>query len=384
MLVGHVAPAYLTTTALLLQVYKVSAHPLLARTPVPIAQSSDSWAQVVANVSPLMTLLGERNAKEYMRTASSWHQLFVLAAAPLGILSITVSAIRLSGPGFLRRLVGRDSERRSEALVELTPLSVSPATSVFTPRAVEISPTYERDRVAFVCAHVSQITDVSDAIAGYQDLLRLAAGPKVEDGDKEVVLAIWGSSLGLEEVYQICIHVSKAGDLGLPGITSRTGTASLSYRTTGVSPTQTSSLRRRNVGNVGHWRDLIAACLFVIFMVGIQVLSLEVGTNNRQIFLMGCVGYIGIVLFTFGLLLMIQHEVEIEEERLPALFHDATWTFSDSRHADHRPMESPKSNSLVIARTSTLGANHGQGDIARSFNGVEEQQSQRKHLKIHP
>jgi len=37
----------------------------------PFGQSSDTWAQVVANVAPLMALVGERNAKEYMRNASS-------------------------------------------------------------------------------------------------------------------------------------------------------------------------------------------------------------------------------------------------------------------------------------------------------------------------
>jgi hypothetical protein len=98
----------------------------------PAQQSTDVWASVIANVAPLVALLGEKNAKEYMRTIYVWHQLLLLSCAPLGILAITVSSIRLSGPPFLKRLVGQDSERRSEALIEVTPLSVRPATSVHT------------------------------------------------------------------------------------------------------------------------------------------------------------------------------------------------------------------------------------------------------------
>jgi hypothetical protein len=119
-----------------------------------------------------MTLVDEGNAKKYMRNASSWHQFLLLATTPLGILSILVGSIRLSGPVFLRRLVGRDSEGRSEALVELTPLSVFPATSVYTPRGVEIVPFYSKDKVAFVCGHVRRVNDIAPAVVAFRDLLR--------------------------------------------------------------------------------------------------------------------------------------------------------------------------------------------------------------------
>ena len=88
----------------------VLCSPISRQDIVPLQQSNDVWASVVANVAPLMALVGDKNAKEYMRNASSWHRFVPLAAAPLGILSIVVSAIRLSGSGVLRRLVGRDSE----------------------------------------------------------------------------------------------------------------------------------------------------------------------------------------------------------------------------------------------------------------------------------
>ncbi|MCJ1348474.1 hypothetical protein MMC31_006706, partial [Peltigera leucophlebia] len=115
----------------------VLGHPIHPRDTSAVGQSGDVWASVVANVSPLMVLVGERNSKEHVRTASSWHQFMPLATAPLVILSILVGTIRLSGSGFLRRLFGRDAERRSATIVELTPLSVAPVTSAYTSRAVE-------------------------------------------------------------------------------------------------------------------------------------------------------------------------------------------------------------------------------------------------------
>jgi hypothetical protein len=165
--------------------------------PAPIPESSDVWATIIANVAPIMALVGERNAKEYMRSAASRHQFLPLATAPLGILSIMIGAIRLSGSGFLRRLIGRESERRSEALVELTPLSVEPATSVWTPRAVEILPHYDRDGVAFVCGHVRKIAGI-EAVRGFGELTSLLNGRAADDRDRELVLAIWRTGLTLD------------------------------------------------------------------------------------------------------------------------------------------------------------------------------------------
>ncbi|KAJ5885117.1 hypothetical protein N7495_009627 [Penicillium taxi] len=73
--------------------------------PDRLAQSSDTWATIAANVSPFMALIGKRNSKESMRNTALWYQFLPLAAAALGILSILVSAIRLSGSGFFSWLV---------------------------------------------------------------------------------------------------------------------------------------------------------------------------------------------------------------------------------------------------------------------------------------
>ena len=96
-------------------------------------------------VAPLMTLVGERNAREFLRVSSSNVQLFLMATAPLGIVSLMISMIRLSRPPILWRLTGRQADPKSEALVELAPLSVAPATNVHTRHALVIKPNEQRD-----------------------------------------------------------------------------------------------------------------------------------------------------------------------------------------------------------------------------------------------
>lgn len=233
---------------------KALSAPIEGQFQNPSHQSTDVWATVIANAAPLMALVGERNAKEFMRTVSNWHQLLLLSCAPLGILAISVSSIRLSGPGFLKRLVGRDSERRSEALVEVTPLSVRPATSVYTPRAVEIEDSFSKDNFAFICAHVRD-ADANEAVESFKDVFERHVGSIDDDKDAEGVLAIWFRKPKLEEVAGLLDYLegnNTSSPLRFPSDVR----AAICYRTTGISPTQ-------RVTQFGHsWmgvRNLLAS-----------------------------------------------------------------------------------------------------------------------------
>jgi hypothetical protein len=295
-----------------------------------------------------MALVGERNAKEHMRTVSNWQQLMPMAAAPLGILSILVSAIRLSGPGFLTRLVGRDSERRGDALVEVTSLSVNPATSVYTPRAVEVEPYYAKDRVAFACAHVRDIKDCNQAVEAFREMLLRRATTTSDDRDREIVLALWKSSAKVEETAKLVQYVERE-NLECPALSfTSSSSAALSFRTSGVSPTLTGS----PPGGVLllHLRDVLVSIAFMVIIEGIQVLAWRLGETTTATFAMGTAGYAGVVLSTLSLLLLVKSETIAKAERLPALFSNAYWTFSDSRHAEHKPMRRPSHNTLYSAR----------------------------------
>lgn len=56
---------------------------------------------------------------QYMSQATGWADSFTLAMAPLGILTIVVSAIRVVGPSWLKAIIGRARENLAAAEVEL-------------------------------------------------------------------------------------------------------------------------------------------------------------------------------------------------------------------------------------------------------------------------
>jgi hypothetical protein len=354
---------------LLLLCVHTSAFPMASNLDTLVARankvndaSGELWAAVIANVAPLMALVGERNAKDYMRVASSRTQLAIMASAPLGVLSILVSAVRLSGPRFLRRLLGRESDRKSEALVELTPLSVEPATSSYTAEGVEIEPTFNRDRVAFVCGHIKHTNNVDEAVRAFKQLMLARNGKVDASRDFEAVLALYGLDLSLEETAQfvtsiVTEHSTKDIDRGL---VTHGSSASLSFRTTGISPSQTtlsSSTWYRSFQRVTN--VLVASC-FCCFMICIQILPFYIkrqsNTSTLQTLLMGVVGYMGVATCSFMLLVLLKGEVHVEPQEISDLFSQAIWTISDARHAEHRLITMPAKASLAIARPARFTA----------------------------
>ena len=320
--------------------------------------SSDVWAAVIANVAPWMALVGDRNAKEFLRISSSQGHLLLMATAPLGIFSILTSAIRLSGHPLLRRIVGRESERRSEALTELTPLSVSPATSAYNFHGVEIEPNVHKDRVAYICAHTRQNPDSHQVLSSFRELLS-EHGVQTDDKDFEIVLALKGNTMSLEctasQIEHIVESPPSVSEESMGDITS----ASLSFRINGISPNQTAPDGAANL-SISPILDAIASVILFTLTCGLHILayfssgSSAISNVRLQTFTMGLVGYIGITIFTYSLLNLIKSETEIKSLRLPEIFKSATWTFSDSRHSGHRAFDLPPGRSLVHAIPRTF------------------------------
>ncbi|KAL2683325.1 hypothetical protein Neosp_007795 [[Neocosmospora] mangrovei] len=84
---------------------------------------ADSWDDFANNLftdlAPLLALFGERATMQFMSQALGWEDCVILAMAPLGIITILVSAIRVGGPAWLKAVVGRARENMSAAEMEL-------------------------------------------------------------------------------------------------------------------------------------------------------------------------------------------------------------------------------------------------------------------------
>lgn len=328
---------------------------------ISIEQSAQVWASVISNVAPWVRLVDERNAKEFMRISSAHDQLLLMAAASLGIFSILTSAIRLSGFRILRRMVERESKRTCEALVELTSLSVSPAFSVYTPHAVKIEPSEQKDQVAYVCAHTRQTTRrVLSVLQGFGQLSS-SWRVKKEDQDSEIVLAIKGNTLSAEATADLVMYLADE-QFELPdSLTSDVTSTSLSFRTTDISPNQTVA-NDKKLTMPSQCRNVFIASFFLILMCDLQLLeylrdeSSIYLNSNLQTYFMTLAGYIGTIVFTIALLISIKQEVTIERLQLSAIFSTAVWTFSDYRHTGHRSFDISQGQSLVQASSTIFSS----------------------------
>ena len=85
-----------------------------------VDSSYDAWATALSDVGPLILLIGERSTKQLLRDVRGVSEAFSLAAAPLGLVSIVTSLLRVSGSHRLRSFLGFEQESRSVAALEMS------------------------------------------------------------------------------------------------------------------------------------------------------------------------------------------------------------------------------------------------------------------------
>ncbi|KAI9873933.1 MAG: hypothetical protein M1830_010380 [Pleopsidium flavum] len=90
---------------------------------VAITGSSDAWASLVANVVPLLILVGEKHVKAYFKCLSQRSQLALYAVSPIGLVTAMVTMVRLGNSPLMKRLIGRQFESRAEVLADVTSVS---------------------------------------------------------------------------------------------------------------------------------------------------------------------------------------------------------------------------------------------------------------------
>lgn len=63
-----------------------------------------------SDLAPLLTLFGEQVTKQFLSLSMGWADNFLLAMAPLGIITIVVSSVRVTKNRLLKAIVGRCAE----------------------------------------------------------------------------------------------------------------------------------------------------------------------------------------------------------------------------------------------------------------------------------
>ncbi|KAH8680168.1 hypothetical protein BGZ61DRAFT_550873 [Ilyonectria robusta] len=84
------------------------------------ADTGDDFSNnLFSDLAPLLALFGERVTMQFMSQSMGWADNFILAMAPLGIITAIVSAIRVGGPSWLKALIGRSRENLAVAEADL-------------------------------------------------------------------------------------------------------------------------------------------------------------------------------------------------------------------------------------------------------------------------
>jgi len=69
--------------------------------------ANDFAANFVSDLAPLLALFGDEATKQFLSLSLGWADNIMVAMGPLGILTIVVSAIRVSSLKWLKALIGR-------------------------------------------------------------------------------------------------------------------------------------------------------------------------------------------------------------------------------------------------------------------------------------
>ncbi|KAM0425512.1 hypothetical protein ACHAPT_009301 [Fusarium lateritium] len=79
----------------------------------------DFTNSIFSDFAPFLALFGEKVTMQLLSQALDWGDCVTLAMAPLGVLTIIVSAIRVAGPTSFKAYVGRAKENKAVAELEL-------------------------------------------------------------------------------------------------------------------------------------------------------------------------------------------------------------------------------------------------------------------------
>ena len=90
------------------------ASTALNATGVPIPGSNagtedatDFFTSIATAVAPLLLLFGELATKQFLSLSLGWMDDVLLAMGPIGIVTIAVCTIRISGYRWLKAIIGR-------------------------------------------------------------------------------------------------------------------------------------------------------------------------------------------------------------------------------------------------------------------------------------
>lgn len=107
---------------------------------IPVVYAGDGGEEfsnnLFSDLAPLLTLFGEQVTKQFISQSMGWTDHILLSMAPIGIITIVVSAIRVGGAQWLKNIIGRAVESTGTAEAELMSSTSSDVCELWGGRSV--------------------------------------------------------------------------------------------------------------------------------------------------------------------------------------------------------------------------------------------------------
>lgn len=115
-----------------------------------IGNSADAWTSLVANIAPLLILVGEKHVKAYFKTMSSQSHYLLYAASPIGLVTAIITVVRLHGTPLMKRIIGRQFETKADVFADVSSVSYGDVSLVYRDgmRCLEQSTSFQKDKEA--------------------------------------------------------------------------------------------------------------------------------------------------------------------------------------------------------------------------------------------
>lgn len=130
-----------------------------------IANSADAWTSLVANIAPLLILIGEKHVKAYFKTMSSQSHYLLYAASPIGLVTAIVTLVRLHGTPLMKRIIGRQFETQADVYADVSSVSYGDVGLVYRDdmRCLEQSTSSQKENEAH-CGIYLGVCGTGDAV----------------------------------------------------------------------------------------------------------------------------------------------------------------------------------------------------------------------------
>ncbi|RPA76568.1 hypothetical protein BJ508DRAFT_310970 [Ascobolus immersus RN42] len=189
-----------------------------------ITSSGDVWATLVANIVPLLILLGEKHVKAYFKVMQNRSHYLLHAVGPIGLITAVTTLIRIMGFRGLKRLIGRQLETRMELLEDVSSASVGGVGAELKGYVLEHVANPDPEKLAILYVHGKKEGTVREAFEAiecfWKETNKLLSSPAWPSGTETALGELYISFTFKISQEEVALAASIATDEQVRGLVS--------------------------------------------------------------------------------------------------------------------------------------------------------------------